>query len=104
MNQAMLIETLSRETAVPASQVKNVLKNLGAIVQGTLAGGGEITIPGVAKLSVVPTKARDGRNPRTGAMVKIAAGRKAKAVFLKELRDYLAPQGSADVNDDGPDF
>ena len=51
--------------------------------------GGSVALPGIGKLYVKATKARKGRNPRTGAAVEIPAGRRVSFTTAKGLKDIL---------------
>ena len=60
---------LSKKDA--ASAVDAVLKT----IEDTLKGGGEVTFTGFGKFHVADRGAREGRNPRTGESMRIAASR-----------------------------
>ena len=60
---------LSKKDA--ASAVDAVLKT----IEDTLKGGGEVTFTGFGKFHVADRGAREGRNPRTGESMQIAASR-----------------------------
>jgi len=70
-------------------RVEDTLEALGEVAQETLKNGGEVTFPGLGKLVVVATKARAGRNPKTGKEIEIPAGRKPKFRPGKELTEAL---------------
>lgn len=94
MNQKDLTNAINQKLGtIYGSNVKRVedtLKALGEIATDTLKTGGEVSFPGgLGKLVVVATKARQGRNPKTGAAIQIPAGRKAKFTAGKELKDVL---------------
>ena len=82
MNQKDLTNAINQKLGtIYGSNVKRVedtLKALGEIATDTLKSGGEVPFPALGKLVVVATKARQGRNPKTGAAIEIPAGRKAK--------------------------
>ena len=48
-----------------------------------------IDIPGFGKFKVKASEERDGRNPSTGATIKIAASNKLTFVPAKALKDTL---------------
>ena len=72
-----------------AARVEATLEALGEIATDTLKNGGEVPFPALGKLVVVATKARPGRNPKTGAAIEIPAGRRASFKAGKELKDAL---------------
>jgi len=52
---------------------------------------GEFTIPGIGKLVKAERKAREGRNPQTGAPIKIKAKTVVKFRVAKAAKDTIAP-------------
>lgn len=91
MTKTELIDKLADKSALTKVAAGKVLDNLAEMIGGELKrrGGGEFTLPGVGKLSVIKTKARTGRNPRTGEPVKIAAGRRVRFTASKTLKDVV---------------
>lgn len=75
---------------VSKAAVQNVLIALADVAQEALANGDEVTIPGVAKLTIKERAARTGRNPQTGETVEIPAKRVAHASFVKALKERVA--------------
>jgi DNA-binding protein HU-beta len=94
MNQSELIHAIVDRcpagTTVTKGAVRNVLIALADVAQEALANGDEVTIPGVAKLTVKARAARTGRNPQTGETVEIPAKRVAHASFVKALKERVA--------------
>lgn len=64
---------------------------LSGALQAAFRDGGvdSITLPGVGKLKIKTTTAREGVNPKTRERVKIPARRKASLMLEKPLRDAL---------------
>ena len=56
-------------------------------IASTIAAEGEADIRGLGSFKRERTEAREGRNPRTGEKIQIAAGYKVKFGPLKALRD-----------------
>ena len=75
MNKSQLIEAISKDVALPKNEVKRVVESLFKISVDTLRGGEKVVISGFGVFSVALSAARIGRNPRTGAAVKIAPRR-----------------------------
>ena len=59
------------------------------IMTATLKQGEGVMITGFGKFTVVERTARDGRDPRTGALVRIAAGRRVRFSAGKGLREAV---------------
>ena len=58
-------------------------------IQDTLCQGDKVAIPGFGTFEVADRPARQGRNPQTGAAIKIAASKAAKFKAGKGLKDAL---------------
>lgn len=89
MTKAELVKALQDATNLSGVQAGEYLNRLGDIMAAELIGGGEVPLPAIGKLKVKSTKARTGRNPKTGESIQIPAGRKAVLVVSKELKDSL---------------
>lgn len=90
MNQAELVAEIAKNSGQTKTAVEGVLKALGGVVCSELGGGGEITLPGIGKLSVTTRAARTGRNPRTGDAIEIAARKVPHFSAAKALKDATA--------------
>lgn len=93
MNQSDLINAIAGQhnnTGVSKTAIKFVLEAQAEVVKGALNAGDEVTLPGLGKFSVSERAARNGRNPRTGEAVQIAAKSVAKFSALKSLKDAVA--------------
>lgn len=74
MTKAELVETISTNTGVSKSDVDNVLASLtNNLVKTVLKKGDSISIPGLGTFKQKKTAARKGRNPQTGASLRISA-------------------------------
>lgn len=59
------------------------------VLQDEMARGGRVQIKGLGVFSVAATKARPGRNPRTGEIIMIQAGRRVSFKVGKTLREAV---------------
>ncbi len=73
MNKADLIEKVAKDVGVNKVQADAAINGLLDGVLTTLKKGGAVTLVGFGTFSVASRKARTGRNPQTGAAIKIAA-------------------------------
>lgn len=91
MNQAELIDSIVAQSqrGLSKTAVKEALDGLATIVQSRLAEGGEVTLPGLGKLSVTRREGRTGRNPQTGESIEIAAKNAPKFSAAKALKDAI---------------
>ncbi|MDE6734837.1 MAG: HU family DNA-binding protein [Desulfovibrio sp.] len=46
-------------------------------------------MPGIGKIKTVATKARTGRNPRTGQTIEIPAGRRLTVSAFRDFKEAL---------------
>lgn len=90
MNKQELIDALYAEKAITKKEANIILDALGVVVARELASGGEVTLPGLGKLSVKTSAARKGRNPSTGAEIDIPAKTKPHFSAAKALKDAVA--------------
>ena len=57
-----------------------------ATVSDAVAKGSKVSIPGWISFEQVDTAARTGRNPQTGAEIKIPAGKRVKVTAGSKLK------------------
>ncbi len=85
MNKAELISKLADDAGITKTQANAALDSFVTSVTKTLKGGGKVTLVGFGTFSVSKRAARNGRNPQTGAVIKIKAKKVAKFKAGKEL-------------------
>ena len=73
MNKTQLIDAMSADADISKAAAKKALESFLDNVGSSLKGGGRVSLVGFGSWSVSKRAARDGRNPRTGATIKIAA-------------------------------
>ena len=81
MNKAELVAKLADDAGITKTQANAALDSLVEAVTKTLKGGGKVTLVGFGTFSVSKRAARTGRNPQTGAAIKI----KAKKLHASKL-------------------
>lgn len=91
MTQAQLVTAIAEGIEVSKAQAKNFLTHLSEIAVKETKKNGEFVIPGIGKLVRRETKARMGRNPATGAAIKIPAKKVVKFRVAKALKDSIVP-------------
>lgn len=79
--------TSRHDAGVSKAVIAAVLDTLGDVAQAEMQQGGEVTLPGLGKLSVKPRAARTGRNPATGEEMQIAAKNVPHFSAAKALKD-----------------
>ncbi|WP_281384573.1 HU family DNA-binding protein [Flavihumibacter stibioxidans] len=89
MNKAELIAKIADDAAITKTQANEALDSFIEAVTKTLKGGGKVTLVGFGTFSVSKRAARNGRNPQTGAVIKIKAKKVARFKAGKELSSKL---------------
>ena len=85
MNKADLIAKIAEDTGISKTQANAVLDSFTGAVTKSLKGGGKVTLVGFGTFSVSKRAARTGRNPQTGAAIKIKAKKVARFKAGKDL-------------------
>ena len=78
MNKAQLVEAISLDTNISRIEARKAVDSLIRVMVQTLREGDRITLTGLGTFSVQQKSERTGRNPRTGALVKIPPRRVIK--------------------------
>ena len=73
MNKTELIDAMAADAGITKAAAKKALESFLGNVEGSLKKGGRVSLVGFGSWSVSRRNARDGRNPQTGATIKIAA-------------------------------
>ena len=89
MNKAELIDHIARQADISKAAATRALDAIVGGVKSTLKKSGSVTIVGFGTFAVTKRAARTGRNPRTGAAIKIKAAKVPKFKPGKALKDAL---------------
>ncbi|MEN9560418.1 MAG: hypothetical protein RLZZ502_1629, partial [Pseudomonadota bacterium] len=87
MNKAELIENIAKDADVSKAAATRALDSLVKSVTKALKKGEVVTLVGFGSFYVGKRTARTGRNPRTGAAIKIKAAKLPKFRAGKGLKD-----------------
>ena len=85
MNKSELIDAMAADAGISKAAAKSALESVMNNVQKTLKKGDKVSLVGFGSWSVTKRAARDGRNPQTGATIKIAAKNVVKFKAGSEL-------------------
>ena len=86
MNKGELVAKIAKDVGITKAQAEGAFNSLIGAITGTLKKGQKVTIVGFGTYSVAKRKARTGRNPQTGAAIKIAARKVPKFTAGSELK------------------
>lgn len=73
MKKVELVEAVAEEAGLTKSDATKAIEAFQKVVTETLANGDKIPLVGFGTFAVSRREAREGRNPRTGETVTIAA-------------------------------
>ena len=85
MNKAELIAKVAEDAGITKTQANATVDSFVDAVTKSLKKGDKVTLVGFGTFSVSKRAARNGRNPQTGAVIKIKAKKVAKFKAGKEL-------------------
>lgn len=89
MTKDELVTAISKKLGGSKADADRALSAVFDTIAGNLKKGQEVSIPGFGKFSVGKRAARTGRNPRTGATIKIAASKTPKFKAGKSLKEAV---------------
>ena len=89
MNKTELVAAMAKETNLSKKDVEAVLKSFTDVVADELKKGGKIQLVGFGTFEVRQREARQGKNPRTGEAIEIAACKVPAFKVGKQLKDAV---------------
>lgn len=89
MNKSELIEHVATEAGITRAQANAAMDAFRDAVTGALQKGDRVTLVGFGTFSVSERAARNGRNPQTGATIKIKATKVPKFKAGKEFSEAV---------------
>ena len=89
MNKTELVDAMSKETQLSKKDVEACLKSFVDVVSKELKDGGKVQLVGFGTFEVSERSAREGRNPQTGATMKIKASKAPRFKAGKALKDIV---------------
>jgi DNA-binding protein HU-beta len=89
VNKTELIEHIAKHADISKAAATRALESMIGAVKTTLKKGGSVSLVGFGTFAVGKRAARSGRNPRTGAAIKIKAAKVPKFRPGKALKDAL---------------
>lgn len=89
MNKAELTETLAQTTSLTKADCERLLNATFDTIKKALKKGDDVTLVGFGTFVKAQRKAREGRNPQTGAKIKIPAANIPKFKPGKEFKEFI---------------
>ena len=89
MNKTELVAAMAEQTGLSKKDAEAALKAFTDVVEEELKKGEKVQLVGFGTFEVSERAAREGRNPQTGATMKIAASKAPKFKAGKALKDMV---------------
>ncbi len=89
MNKSELIDQIAKSADISKAAAGRALDATVGAIKISLKKGGMVTLVGFGTFYIGKRAARSGRNPRTGATIKIKAARVPKFRAGKALKDAV---------------
>jgi DNA-binding protein HU-beta len=89
MNKSDLIDAVAAAADISKTDAAKAVDGVFDAIGDALKKGDDVRLSGFGSFHVTKRPAREGRNPRTGKTIKIAASKSAKFKAGKGLKDAL---------------
>jgi DNA-binding protein HU-beta len=89
MTKAELVERMAKDAKITKRAAESALESFTLGVRDSLKKGKRVSLVGFGTFSVSRRAARNGRNPQTGAIIKIKASKVPKFKAGKILKDAV---------------
>ena len=89
MNKNDLVSAVGKSAGLSNSDAAKAVDSIFDVITGALKAGDTVQMTGFGSFSVAHRAARQGRNPRTGATIQIAASEQPKFKAGKGLKDAV---------------
>ncbi len=89
MNKSEIIARVASETGMSQGVLDIALNKVLKCISSSLAAGDDVSLAGFGNFSVKSRKERQGRNPRTGEAITIAASKSVRFKPAKVLKEAV---------------
>ena len=89
MNKTELVEAMAKKAGLSKKDAEAAVKAFTDVVTAELKKGGKVQLVGFGTFEVSKRAAREGKNPQTGAKIKIPASKAPKFKAGKALKDTV---------------
>ena len=89
MNKTDLVNVIAAEAELTKKQAEAAVNATIDAIANALKSGDKVQLIGFGTFEVKATAAREGRNPKTGEVIKIAATKKPAFSASKVLKDQI---------------
>ncbi|MBF0093854.1 MAG: HU family DNA-binding protein [Alphaproteobacteria bacterium] len=89
MNRADIVAAVAFAAGLTKTNAEKVVDGVFDAITAALKAGDEVRLVGFGTFTVSDRSAKEGRNPRTGEKIQIAASKQAKFSAGKGLKDTV---------------
>jgi integration host factor subunit beta len=89
MNKSQMIEALAKEEKLPLKKAEEVVNTVFGEIEAALVRGERVEIRGLGSFKVKEYGGYQGRNPKTGEMIKVASKKLPFFKVGKELKERV---------------
>jgi len=90
MTKSELIAAVAKKTGLKNTEAAKTVEEVLNLITKTVAKGNDVRLTGFGTFSLIKRTAREGRNPRTGAPLKIPASNAPKFKPGKEFKEAVS--------------
>jgi len=91
MTKSQIVTHFAKKFELTKKTSGMIIEEVAALAIAETKKTGSFTVPGIGKLVLVKRKARMGRNPATGATIKIPAKTVVKMRVAKAAKEAIVP-------------
>ena len=91
MTKSQIVSHFAEKFEISKKTASAIIEEVAALAVSETKKAGSFTLPGIGKLVLVKRKARMGRNPATGATIKIPAKTVVKLRVAKAAKEAIVP-------------
>lgn len=91
MTKGQIATHFAEKFELSKKNAAEIIDEMATLAVSETKKAGSFTLPGIGKLVLVKRKARMGRNPATGAEIKIPAKTVVKMRVAKAAKDAIVP-------------
>ena len=95
MNKSELVDRVAKDADVVKRDAERVLDAFVDTLRSAVKSGDKVALPQLGSFSATHRRARTGRNPRTGAAVKIPASKAVKFSASSTWKEFLNRGGAS---------
>lgn len=89
MTKNDLVAKIAKDSGITKAQAAKAANAMISAIEKALKSGQKVTFVGFGTFKVAERKARNGRNPKTGEIIKIPKKKVPKFVAGKRLRELI---------------